>query len=96
MAYRLSQFTPNNTVYMMDTVDSQLRALAFMCIPTFENTAQCCSLFSQKTPKASRMLMLQLTDGSTEVKAMEYQSIPQLSTGVSPGAKVCCYALSLL
>ena len=87
MAYRLSQFTPNNTVYMMDTVDSQLRALAFMCIPTFE-TSQCCSSFSQKTPKASRMLMLQLTDGSTEVKAMEYQSIPQLSTGVSPGAKV--------
>ncbi|XP_028627788.1 recQ-mediated genome instability protein 1 [Grammomys surdaster] len=48
---------------------------------------------TQSTPKPwevrpSRMLMLQLTDGVTEIQGMEYQSIPALHSGLPPGTKI--------
>ncbi|KAM5193556.1 recQ-mediated genome instability protein 1 isoform 1-T3 [Mantella aurantiaca] len=38
--------------------------------------------------KPSRMLMLQLTDGTQNVQGMEYQSVPALHVGLSPGTKI--------
>lgn len=38
--------------------------------------------------RPSRMLMLQLTDGVTQIQGMEYQSIPTLHTGLPPGTKI--------
>ncbi|XP_078494524.1 recQ-mediated genome instability protein 1 [Ciona intestinalis] len=38
--------------------------------------------------KASRMLMLQLTDGVTNIQAIEYQTIPTLNETLPPGIKV--------
>ena len=38
--------------------------------------------------KPTRMLLLQLTDGSVEISAMEYHTIPFLSKEISPGVKV--------
>lgn len=38
--------------------------------------------------KPSRMLMLQLTDGVQNVQGMEYQSVPALHVGLSPGTKI--------
>lgn len=38
--------------------------------------------------KAERMLMLELTDGSTVVEGMEYRAAPNLSVNLSPGTKV--------
>ncbi|XP_051028632.1 recQ-mediated genome instability protein 1 [Acomys russatus] len=48
---------------------------------------------TQVTPKPwearpSRMLMLQLTDGITQVQGMEYQSIPALHAALPPGTKI--------
>ncbi|CAH6796472.1 recQ-mediated genome instability protein 1 [Phodopus roborovskii] len=48
---------------------------------------------TQVTPKPwearpSRMLMLQLTDGVTQIQGMEYQSIPALHGGLPPGTKI--------
>ncbi|MEJ1284896.1 RecQ mediated genome instability 1 [Cricetulus griseus] len=48
---------------------------------------------TQITPKPwearpSRMLMLQLTDGVTQIQGMEYQSIPALHGGLPPGTKI--------
>lgn len=48
---------------------------------------------TQITPKPwearpSRMLMLQLTDGITQVQGMEYQSIPALHGALPPGTKI--------
>ncbi|XP_052013265.1 recQ-mediated genome instability protein 1 [Apodemus sylvaticus] len=48
---------------------------------------------TQSTPKPwevkpSRMLMLQLTDGVTQIQGMEYQSIPALHSGLPPGTKI--------
>uniref|UniRef100_A0A8C6Y8Q5 RecQ-mediated genome instability protein 1 n=1 Tax=Naja naja TaxID=35670 RepID=A0A8C6Y8Q5_NAJNA len=34
------------------------------------------------------MLQLQMTDGIHHIQGMEYQSIPQLHSGLSPGTKV--------
>ncbi|XP_013410584.1 recQ-mediated genome instability protein 1 isoform X2 [Lingula anatina] len=39
-------------------------------------------------PKPSRMLMLSLTDGSQDVRGMEYKPIPQLSEHLRPGTKL--------
>ena len=39
--------------------------------------------------KPTRMLLLQLTDGSVEIGAMEYHMIPSLSAEIPPGIKVC-------
>ncbi|XP_042208612.1 recQ-mediated genome instability protein 1-like [Homarus americanus] len=39
-------------------------------------------------PKPSRMLMLQMTDGTREVQGMEYHSIPNLNVNLKPGTKV--------
>lgn len=41
--------------------------------------------------KAERMLMLELTDGSTVVEGMEYRAAPNLSVSLSPGTKVMVY-----
>ncbi|XP_063769864.1 recQ-mediated genome instability protein 1 [Pseudophryne corroboree] len=38
--------------------------------------------------KPSRMLMLQLTDGTQNIQGMEYQSVPALHSGLSPGTKI--------
>ncbi|XP_016524977.1 recQ-mediated genome instability protein 1 isoform X2 [Poecilia formosa] len=38
--------------------------------------------------KATRMLLLQITDGVQSLEAMEYQSIPALSSTLRPGAKL--------
>lgn len=38
--------------------------------------------------RPSRMLMLQLTDGVTQVQGMEYQSIPALHSALPPGTKI--------
>lgn len=48
---------------------------------------------TQITPKPwearpSRMLMLQLTDGVTQIQGMEYQSVPALHGGLPPGTKI--------
>ncbi|XP_040612025.1 recQ-mediated genome instability protein 1 [Mesocricetus auratus] len=48
---------------------------------------------TQVTPKPwearpSRMLMLQLTDGVTQIQGMEYQSVPALHGGLPPGTKI--------
>lgn len=48
---------------------------------------------TQSTPKPwevrpSRMLMLQLTDGVTQIQGMEYQSIPALHSALPPGTKI--------
>ncbi|XP_077330981.1 recQ-mediated genome instability protein 1 isoform X1 [Lithobates pipiens] len=46
--------------------------------------------------KPTRMLMLQLTDGTQNVQGMEYQSVPALHVGLPPGTKIllqgtiCC------
>ncbi|KAL5010111.1 hypothetical protein ScPMuIL_012416 [Solemya velum] len=39
-------------------------------------------------PKPTRMLMLSLTDGSLEIKGMEYRSITQLNVTTRPGCKI--------
>uniref|UniRef100_A0A0P4WAD2 RecQ-mediated genome instability protein 1 n=1 Tax=Scylla olivacea TaxID=85551 RepID=A0A0P4WAD2_SCYOL len=41
--------------------------------------------------KADRMLMLELTDGTTVVEGMEYRPAPNLSVNLSPGTKVLVY-----
>ncbi|KAK2499894.1 hypothetical protein MC885_014675 [Smutsia gigantea] len=41
--------------------------------------------------KPSRMLMLQLTDGTVQMQGMEYQSIPALHSDLSPGTKLLIY-----
>lgn len=46
--------------------------------------------------KPTRMLLLQLTDGSLEIGAMEYHTIPFLSTEIPPGIKVRTYVQILL
>ncbi|KAM6931199.1 recQ-mediated genome instability protein 1 [Xenentodon cancila] len=38
--------------------------------------------------KPTRMLLLQVTDGVQSLEAMEYQSVPALSSAVRPGAKL--------
>ena len=38
--------------------------------------------------KPTRMLLLQLTDGSVEIGAMEYHTIPFLNATLPPGIKV--------
>eukprot|EP00117_Sycon_ciliatum_P009527 scpid89736/ scgid2828/ RecQ-mediated genome instability protein 1; BLM-associated protein of 75 kDa; FAAP75 len=50
----------------------------------------------EEKPKASRLLMLELTDGIHTVRGMEHHPIPCLSTAISPGCKVLPYALSPL
>lgn len=40
-------------------------------------------------PKPSRMLLMQITDGTSVVRGMEYHAIPILSLNIKPGAKVC-------
>ena len=45
-------------------------------------------VFTQAEAKPTRMLVLQLTDGSVEISAMEYHIIPSLSTESPPGVKV--------
>ena len=42
----------------------------------------------QWEPKPKRMLMMQLTDGVTEVKGMEYKHIPALNASLPAGVKV--------
>jgi RecQ-mediated genome instability protein 1 len=39
-------------------------------------------------PKPTRLLLLSLTDGVTDFQAMEYHPIPQLTTDLTPGAKL--------
>ncbi|KAL8566946.1 hypothetical protein ACOMHN_059746 [Nucella lapillus] len=39
-------------------------------------------------PKPSRMMLLRMTDGQTEVQGMEYRPIPALTSGLQPGFKV--------
>lgn len=39
-------------------------------------------------PKPRRLLMMEISDGVQQVKAMEYKSIPRLSMNTSPGTKV--------
>ncbi|XP_036879438.1 recQ-mediated genome instability protein 1 isoform X1 [Manis javanica] len=41
--------------------------------------------------KPSRMLMLQLTDGTVQIQGMEYQSVPALHSDLSPGTKILIY-----
>ncbi|XP_045131379.1 recQ-mediated genome instability protein 1-like isoform X3 [Portunus trituberculatus] len=41
--------------------------------------------------KADRMLILELTDGTTVVEGMEYRPTPNLSVNLSPGTKVLVY-----
>lgn len=55
---------------------------------------------TQITPKPwearpSRMLMLQLTDGVTQIQGMEYQSIPALHGGLPPGTKILVHGCIL-
>lgn len=38
--------------------------------------------------KPTRMLLLQLTDGTVEIGAIEYHTIPFLNTALPPGIKV--------
>ena len=44
--------------------------------------------FYQSDPKPTRMLLLNITDGTTDCQAMEYQPIPQVSVDTTPGTKV--------
>lgn len=46
--------------------------------------------------KAERMLMLELTDGTTVVEGMEYRSAPNLNVGLSPGTKVLVYGTIMM
>ncbi|CAL4099303.1 unnamed protein product, partial [Meganyctiphanes norvegica] len=39
-------------------------------------------------PKPTRMLLMQMTDGTSMVQGMEYRSIPQLTLNIKPGIKV--------
>ncbi|KAK7108077.1 hypothetical protein V1264_015877 [Littorina saxatilis] len=39
-------------------------------------------------PKASRMMLLKMTDGQTEVQGMEYRPIPSITANLQPGFKV--------
>ena len=39
-------------------------------------------------PKPTRMLLLHLTDGATDVKGMEYSPLPAFTAHTRPGAKV--------
>lgn len=39
-------------------------------------------------PKPTRMLVLQLTDGTSVVQAMEYRLIPRLNANLKPGSKI--------
>ncbi|XP_071503893.1 recQ-mediated genome instability protein 1-like [Diadema antillarum] len=39
-------------------------------------------------PKANRLLMLTLTDGSHTIQAMEYQMVPTLNLQLTPGTKI--------
>ncbi|XP_012412417.1 recQ-mediated genome instability protein 1 [Trichechus manatus latirostris] len=41
--------------------------------------------------KASRMLMLQITDGIIQMQGMEYRSIPALHSDLPPGTKILIY-----
>ncbi|KAL6087718.1 hypothetical protein STEG23_033244 [Scotinomys teguina] len=55
---------------------------------------------TQITPKPwearpSRMLILQLTDGVTQIQGMEYQSIPALHGGLPPGTKILVHGCIL-
>lgn len=43
---------------------------------------------SKWEPKGRRMLQLHLSDGSQEVKAVEYQPVPQLHLDLFPGTKL--------
>lgn len=40
--------------------------------------------------------MITLTDGQQEVKAMEYSNIPELTTSLPPGTKVCMLSVEWL
>lgn len=40
-------------------------------------------------PKPTRLLLLSLTDGITDIQAMEYMPIQELSCDLTPGTKVC-------
>ena len=44
--------------------------------------------YFQWEPKQSRMLLLTLTDGHSEIKAMEYQPIRSLHSHLPSGTKV--------
>lgn len=45
-------------------------------------------IVSKWEPKGKRMLMLHLTDGTQDIKAMEYVPIPQLHLDIIPGGKI--------
>ena len=57
-----------------------------------------CSSYSSKTktdydnksaqPIGKRLLLMDVTDGVTEIQAMEYSQIPQLNSKIETGAKV--------
>ena len=50
----------------------------------------------QAEQNAARMLMMQLTDGAAEVRAMEYRPIPALSASLTAGTKVTLLKLTML
>lgn len=45
----------------------------------------------QWEPKPSRMMLLKMTDGQTEVQGMEYRPIAALTGDLQPGFKVMFY-----
>ena len=42
------------------------------------------------------MLMMEITDGISQVKGMEYQSIPFLDINVKPGTKVSLFSYQFI
>ena len=54
-----------------------IRDLGSICCPGLQNEV-----------KNTRMLLLELTDGVTEIYGMEYRPITKLSTRTLPGTKV--------
>ena len=39
-------------------------------------------------PSTNRLLLLDITDGMTQLKGMEYKPLPMLDSRIKPGAKV--------
>ncbi|XP_035515064.1 recQ-mediated genome instability protein 1 [Morone saxatilis] len=67
---------------------TQLQALRGTDCPNDEESAVTQATQRPWETRPTRMLLLQVTDGVQSLEAMEYQSIPALSTALRPGVKL--------